>query len=140
MKMKNVKLSDIKREWHLVNAENKILGRLSSQISQILLGKNKIYYTPYLDCGDYVVVINASKVTLSAKKESQKKYYRHSNYPGGLKVKIAAQVRSQKPEELLRHAVVGMLPKNKLARTMLKKLYIFAGDNHPYADKFKDQK
>src|SRR3972149_9470878 len=136
--MKNVKTADIKRNWHLVDAEKKILGRLSTTVAQILMGKNKSYYTPYLDTGDFVVVTNAQKVALSGKKEKQKKYYHHSQFPGGLKVKTAQQVREQKPEEVIRHSVRGMLPKTKLGKLMLKKLYVFKDDKHPYSDKFKD--
>jgi len=136
--MKNVKTTDIKRSWHLIDAEKKILGRLSVNVAQILMGKNKSYYTPYLDTGDFVVVTNAQKVALSGKKEKQKKYYHHSQFPGGLKVKTAQQVREQKPEEVIRHSVRGMLPKTKLGKLMLKKLYVFKDDKHPYSDKFKD--
>ena len=137
--MKNIKLNEIKREWHLIDAENKALGRLSSQIAHILMGKNKVYYTPYLDCGDNVVVINTTKIFLSGKKENQKIYYHHSGYPGGLKSKTASEVRRQKPENLIRHGVVGMLPKNKLGKLMLQKLFIYPGSEHPYKDKLKSQ-
>ena len=136
--MENVKTTDIKRSWHLIDAEKKVLGRLSVNVAQILMGKNKSYYTPYLDTGDFVVVTNAQKVALSGKKEKQKKYYHHSQFPGGLKVKTAQQVREQKPEEVIRHSVRGMLPKTKLGKLMLKKLYVFKDDKHPYSDKFKD--
>ena len=138
--MKNVKTTDIKRSWHLIDAEKKILGRLSVNVAQILMGKNKSYYTPYLDTGDYVVVTNAQQVALSGKKEKQKKYYHHSQFPGGLKTKTAEQVRENKPEEVIRHSVRGMLPKTKLGKLMLKKLYVFKDDKHPYSDKFKDAK
>ena len=138
--MKNVKTTDIERSWYLIDAEKKILGRLSVNVAQILMGKNKSYYTPYLDTGDFVVVTNAQKVALSGKKEKQKKYYHHSQFPGGLKVKTAQQVREQKPEEVIRHSVRGMLPKTKLGKLMLKKLYVFKDDKHPYSDKFKDAK
>ena len=136
--MKNVKTTDIERSWYLIDAEKKILGRLSVKVAQILMGKNKSYYTPYLDTGDYVVVTNAQKVALSGKKEKQKNYYHHSQFPGGLKVKTAQEVRQTKPEELVRHSVRGMLPKTKLGKLMLKKLYVFKDDKHPYSDKFKD--
>ena len=122
--MKNIKPKDIKRNWHLLDAKGQVLGRLSAQISQKLMGKTKSIYTPYLDTGDYVVVINAKDVVLTGKKESQKKYYHHSGYPGGLYSKTAAKVREQKPENLLKHAVVGMLPKNKLAQKRLNRLTI----------------
>lgn len=136
--MKNIKISDVKREWHLIDAKDKVLGRLSSQIASLLMGKHKSMYTPYLDSGDNVVVINAGKVILTGKKENQKKYYRHSGYPGALKVKTASQVRQEKPEDLIRHAVVGMLPKKALGKIMRKKLYIFAGSEHSYENKFKN--
>ena len=138
--MKNVKTADINRTWHLFDAKKEVLGRLSTKIALILMGKNKSYYTPYLDTGDFVVVTNAQKVALSGKKEKQKKYYHHSQFPGGLKVKTAQQVREQKPEEVIRHSVRGMLPKTKLGKLMLKKLYVFKDDKHPYSDKFKDAK
>lgn len=138
--IKNIKQTDVKREWHLIDAQNKILGRLASDIVQKLTGKNKVYYTPYLDTGDYVVVVNAQRVLLSGKKENQKKYYRHSGYPGGLFAKTASQLRTQKPEEILRHAVVGMLPKTKLAKIMAKKLYVYSQTEHPFGDKFANSK
>lgn len=136
--MKNIKPKDIKRQWHLVDANKQILGRLSSNIARLLMGKNKSYYVPYLDTGDYVVVVNAPKVILSGKKEAQKKYYRHSGYPGSLRIKTAAQVRESKPEYMIRHAVFGMLPKTKLGKQMLKKLYIYSAGEHPHQDKFKN--
>lgn len=136
--MKNIKISDVKREWHLIDAKDKILGRLSSEIASLLMGKHKSIYTPYLDSGDNVVVINAGKIILTGKKENQKKYYRHSGYPGALKFKTASQVRQVKPEDLIHHAVVGMLPKKALGKIMRKKLYIFAGSEHPYENKFKN--
>ena len=123
-----------------MDAKNEVLGRISSEIAHILMGKNKQYYTPYLDCGDNVVVINASKVFLSAKKENQKIYYHHSGYPGGLRSRTAAQIRKQKPQDLIRHGVIGMLPKNKLGSEMLKKLFIYPGSEHPHKDKFESAK
>src|SRR3989344_5408458 len=137
--MKNVKPKDIKRGWHLIDANNQILGRLSSGVATHLMGKNKNYYVSHLDTGDFVVVINAEKVKLSGKKESQKKYYRHSGYPGGLYTKTAAQVRSAKPNDLVRHAIIGMLPKTRLGKQMLKKLFIYEGNQHPHQDKFKKE-
>src|SRR4030067_474854 len=138
--MKNVKTADINRSWHLFDAKKEVLGRLSTKIALILMGKNKSYYTPYLDTGDFVVVTNAQKVALSGKKEKQKKYYHHSQFPGGLKVKTAQQVREQKPEEVIRHSVRGMLPKTKIGKLMLKKLYFFKDDKHPYTKKFKNNR
>ncbi len=134
--MKNVKPKDVVRSWHLIDAEGKVLGRLSTQVANTLSGKNKSYYTPYIDTGDYVVIINAKKVVFSGKKEDQKVYYRHSGYPGGLKSKSVSQQRQEQPEKLLRHSIVGMLPKNKLGRAMIKKLYIYPEAENPYKDKF----
>lgn len=136
--MKNVKVSDVKRKWHLVDASNKSLGRVATQVVQFLIGKNKAIYTPYMDTGDNVVVVNAKRALLTGKKEKQKKYYRHSGYPGGLKTKTASQVRNEKPEHLMKHAIVGMMPKTKLGREMIKKLYIFQDSEHPYESKFND--
>jgi large subunit ribosomal protein L13 len=138
--MRNLKSKDIKREWHLVDAKDKVLGRLSTEVALYLMGKNKTYYTPHLDCGDFVVVINAKNVVLSGKKENQKIYYHHSGFPGGLKSKTAGKIRSQKPEELILHAVRGMLPKNKLSSKMLKKLYVFSENENPFKEKFANQK
>lgn len=137
--IKNVKVHDIKRNWHLVDAKDKVLGRIATSVALHLMGKNKSYYTPYMDTGDYVVIVNANNIRLTGKKEVQKKYYRHSGYPGGLYTKTAAQVRSAKPNDLVRHAIVGMLPKTRLGKQMLKKLYIYEGNQHPYQDKFKKE-
>ncbi|MEM3063620.1 MAG: 50S ribosomal protein L13 [Nitrososphaerota archaeon] len=134
----SLKLSEIKRDWHLIDAKGKILGRLATQIATLLQGKNKPYYVPYLDCGDYVVVINAAKVEVSGDKKESKIYYSHSGYPGGLKKITFEQLQSKKPEEIIRKAVWGMIPKTKLGRKMIKKLYVFANSNHPYHDKFKN--
>ena len=136
--MKNVTQEQIQREWHLIDAKNKVLGRIASGAAKVLMGKNKSYYTPHLDTGDYVVIFNAKEVLLTGKKEDQKKYYHHSGYPGGMYAKTAKQVRVQKPEMLIRHAISGMLPKTKLGKIMLKKLYIYPQKEHPYQDKFKE--
>lgn len=135
--MKTVKIADVKREWHLIDATGQNLGRLSTKIAAILMGKNKAIVTPYLDAGDYVVVVNSKKVAVSGKKESQKKYYHHSQYPGGLYVKKLSDLRRDRPNEILRHAIVGMLPKTKLGKLMFKKLYLFENNEHPYTEKFK---
>lgn len=134
--MKNVKPKDIKREWHLIDAKDQILGRLSTSVATMLSGKNKVQYTPYLDTGDYVVIINAAEIALSGKKEQQKKYYRYSGYPSGLKSRTVEKERALKPESIVRHAIKGMLPQNKLGRAMIKKLYIYASDENPHAAKF----
>ena len=135
--MKSIKPKDIRRVWHLIDAKEKVLGRLSTDVAMMLMGKNKAYYVPYLDTGDYVVVINAQGVKLTGKKEKQKKYYHHSQYPGGLYVKTASQVRSAKPAYMIRHSVKGMLPKTILGKQMLKKLYVYPGGEHKHQDKFK---
>lgn len=122
--------------WHLLDASGKVLGRLATEIAKILSGKNKVDYIPYLDKGDFVVVVNALKIKLSGKKENKKMYYRHSGYPGGLRSKSVKDTREEQPEQLIRHAVAGMMPKNRLARQMIKKLYIFPQKDHPYQDKF----
>lgn len=134
--MKNT-AKDIKMDWHLIDAKDKILGRIATEASMILMGKNKSSYIPYLDTGDYVVVVNAQKIKLSGKKEKQKIYYRHSGYPGGLYKRTAQDQRKQNSESLMRNAVRGMLPKTKLGKIMLKKLYIYGGEEHPYKSKFQ---
>ncbi len=126
------KLKDITRDWHVVDAEGRVLGRLASRIASILMGKEKPTYADFLDCGDFVIVVNAEKVRLTGEKLSDKLYYRHSGYPGGLKQMSAAEVLQKHPERLIRSAVKGMLPRNKLGRKMLLKLKIYAGENHPH--------
>jgi len=132
MRTESAKAEQIERKWYLVDAEGKVLGRLASRIAHILQGKHKPYYTPHLDTGDHVVVINADKVKVTGKKASQKVYYRHSGYPGGLKEIPYSKVLQEHPERILIHAVRGMLPKNKLGRKMLKKLRVYAGPDHPH--------
>lgn len=132
-----IKTKDVQRQWHLIDAQNQIMGRLSAKVATYLMGKNKSYYVPYLDTGDYVVVINAKDVVLTGKKETQKKYWRHSGYPGGLFVKTASQLRAQKPELLIKKAILGMLPKTNLGKQMAKKLYIFKDENHSFGEKFE---
>lgn len=132
------KAADIKRGWHLIDAKGKTLGRLSSEIAQLLMGKSKSYFVRNLDCGDYVVIINAKEVAVTGKKEDQKKYYRHSGYPGGFKVETLKEVRESKPEKIITHAVKGMLPQNRLRDKMLTRLFVFAGEEHTYQDKFRN--
>lgn len=126
------KPKELKREWFLVDAQDKVLGRLSSVASKILQGKHRPYYTPHWDMGDHLVIINAAKVRLTGRKEEDKIYYRHSGYPGGLKQETAASLRQRRPQELIRRAVRGMLPKNRLARRMIKKLHVYPGSEHPH--------
>lgn len=130
------KQSDIKRVWHLINLKDKILGRVSTEIAKLLMGKGKPYFVRNLDCGDYVVVINVQDVKVTGKKEDQKKYYRYSGYPGGLTTETLSKLRQRKPEDVIIHAVKGMLPQNKLRDKMLKRLLVFKGEEHPYKNKF----
>ncbi len=126
------KPSEIERKWYLVNAEGKILGRLSSRIAQILSGKDKPIYTPHMDVGDFVVVINAEKVKVTGNKEEKKIYYRHTGYPGGLKERTYQEQLDKEPQDIIRMAVRGMLPKSKLGRHMFQKLKVYAGPQHPH--------
>jgi large subunit ribosomal protein L13 len=123
---------DIKRDWHLVSAKDKVVGRLATEIAVILQGKQKPNYVPYLDNGDFIVVTNASDAKVSGRKTQQKIYTRHSGFPGGLKQETFANLQSRKPTEIIRHAVRGMLPKTKLGDKMIKKLYIYPGSEHPH--------
>jgi large subunit ribosomal protein L13 len=131
------KATDIKRGWHLVDVDGKTLGRVATDIARLLMGKGKPYFVRNLDCGDYVVVINAKDVVVSGNKEEQKNYYRHSGYPGGFKKETLKELRARKPEEIIKHAVKGMLPQNKLRDRMLKRLFVFASEEHRYKDKFR---
>jgi len=126
------KAEDAERNWVLVDAEGKILGRMATEIAAILRGKTKPTYTPHADAGDFVVVINAEKVALTGRKWSQKMYYHHSGYPGGIKAISAEKLRQKRPEEIIRKAVWGMLPKNRLGRKLIKKLKVYAGPEHPH--------
>ena len=127
------KPADVTREWFLVDAKAKTLGRLSTTLARYLSGKYKTAYTPHVDAGDYVVVINAAPVVLTGRKDEQKIYWRHSGYPGGIKGRTAGEQRALRPEFLIEHAVTGMLPKNKLAKDMLARLRVFAGPEHTHA-------
>ena len=122
----------IERTWHVVDAEDQILGRLATQIAQLLMGKHKVIYTPFLDCGDHVVVVNAEKVVLSGNKMADKLYHRHTGYPGGIKEVKARRMIREHPTRLVELAVRGMVPKTKLGRQMLSKLRVYAGPEHPH--------
>ena len=122
----------VERKWYVVDAEGKTLGRLATEISRVLRGKNKAQYTPHVDTGDFVVVVNADRVTVSGKKADQKLYRRHTGYPGGLRETSYGQMMDRKPTEILRKAVYGMMPKTRLARQQFKKLKIYAGPEHPH--------
>ena len=136
----STKNTDIKRAWHLVDVKDATLGRVASNIAQKLMGKSKPYFVRNLDCGDYVVVTNAAFVKVTGNKTAKKTYYRHSMYPGGLKAEAFDKLLGRRPEEVILHAVKGMLPQNKLRDTMLKRLYVFAADTHKYEDKFQTNK
>lgn len=131
------KAADIKRAWHLIDVKDKTLGRVSSEIAQLLMGKSKPYFVRNLDCGDYVVIVNAKHVKVTGKKELQKNYYRHSGYPGGFKVETLKDLRIRKPETIITHAVKGMLPQNRLRDKMLTRLFVFAEEEHTYQDRIK---
>ena len=129
----NTKEALAQREWHIVDADGKILGRMASEIARVLRGKNKVIFTPNADTGDFVIVINAKGVRLSGHKLDDKIYYRHTNYPGGIRSRTAANLLENKPEDLIHLAVKGMLPKNRLGRKLAAKLKVYAGAEHPHA-------
>lgn len=132
MKTYAVKASEIERRWYVVDARGKTLGRLASEIAKILMGKHKPYYSPHLDCGDYVVVVNAAQVRVTGHKLREKMYYRHSLYPGGLKEIPLYRMLEKHPARVLELAVRRMLPQNRLGRQMFKKLKVYAGSEHPH--------
>ena len=132
MKTYNAKPGEIQRDWVIVDAEGKTLGRLATQIADRLRGKSKAAFTPHVDTGDFVVVVNAEKIHVTGNKLEQKIYYRHSGYPGGLRQRTLAEQLQRRPEEVIRKAVKGMLPKNRLAAAQLKKLKVYAGPEHPH--------
>jgi large subunit ribosomal protein L13 len=133
MKTYTAKPGEIERSWYVVDAESKTLGRLATQIADVLRGKGKPAYTAHVDTGDFVIVVNAEKIHVTGNKLDQKIYYRHSGYPGGLRERTLREQLDRRPEEVLRKAVKGMLPKNKLAAAQLRKLKIYAGPEHPHA-------
>lgn len=132
MKTYALKASEIERQWWLVDASDQTLGRLATRIATLLEGKHKAIYSPHLDSGDHVVVVNAAKVKVTGNKLTQKMYYRHSNYPGGLKEESLQTLMARKPEIVIERAVKGMLPQNRLGRAMFKKLKVYAGADHPH--------
>lgn len=135
MRMKSFieKPQNVERKWFIVDAEGKTLGKVASRVASILRGKHKSIFTPHVDCGDYVIVINAEKVEVTGRKRKNKIYKRHTGYPGGLKEVTFQQLQAAKPEEIIRHAVKGMMPKGKLGRQMYKKLKVYAGPEHGHA-------
>lgn len=132
MKTQSFKKEDTQHNWVIVDASDKVLGRLASKIADKLRGKDKPIYTPHVDCGDFVVVVNAEKIKVTGNKFEDKKYYTHSLYPGGLKTKTFKDMNATKPEKIIELAVKGMLPKNKLSNQIIKKLKIYAGSEHPH--------
>ena len=133
MKTKSYKNTDLDKKWLLLDARDETLGRLSSKIASILMGKNKAQYTPHNDLGDYVVVVNAEKIRVTGNKDIQKKYYKHTGYPGGLKSSTFSEIIDKNSENVILKAVKGMLPKNKLSNSMISKLKVYEGNNHPHA-------
>ena len=126
------KKETVTRNWYVIDAVGKPLGRVASKAAVVLRGKHKPTYTPHVDCGDYIIIVNASKVLLTGNKMEDKKYYNHSQYPGGLRIRTAKEMVERYPEEMVEKAVKGMLPKNRLGRSMYKKLFVYAGENHPH--------
>ncbi len=133
MRTFSTKPSDVQRAWHVVDADNLVLGRMASEVARLLRGKHKPQFAPHLDTGDHVIVVNAAKVVLTSGKEAKKVAYRHTGYPGGLRQRSYVDVMANNPEEAVRKAVRGMLPKGPLGRLMLKKLKVYAGPTHPHA-------
>ncbi|MCF0140560.1 MAG: 50S ribosomal protein L13 [Mogibacterium sp.] len=133
MKSYIAKPAEIEHKWYVIDAEGKTLGKVAAETASILRGKKKPIYTPYIDCGDYVIIVNAEKVHVTGKKETDKIYVRHTGYPGGLRETTLGEMRAKKPEEIIRHAVKGMMPKGRLGRQMYKKLKVYAGPEHPHA-------
>jgi len=132
MKTHSTKASDIEREWHVIDASGKTLGRLATEVATLLRGKHKPLYAPHLDTGDFVIVVNAASVRVTGNKAKQKIYYRHSQYPGGLKRISFAEMLDKHPTRIIEHAVKGMLPHNRLGAAMLKKLKVYPGPDHPH--------
>jgi large subunit ribosomal protein L13 len=133
MKTWNAKAHEIERRWYVVDAEGETLGRLATRIADTLRGKRKPEFTPHVDTGDFVVVVNAEKISVTGDKLQQKRYYRHSGYPGGLRSRSLGEMLQRRPEEVIRLAVKGMLPRNRLGRAQLRKLKVYAGPDHPHA-------
>lgn len=127
------KKENIERNWYVIDAEGKTLGRVATKAAHVLRGKHKVTYTPYVDCGDYVIIVNADKVVLTGNKLEDKKYYNHSGFPGGLRERNAKEMIEKYPEEMVERAVKGMLPHNRLGRAMYKKLFVYTGNEHKHA-------
>lgn len=134
------KPADVQRQWHLIDAKGRVLGSVASEVAQLLIGKHKPTFTPHVDGGDYVVVINASEIEVTGNKEQDKIYYRHTGYPGGLRQENFAKLRDRAPEQIIEKAVKGMIEDNKLQTPRMRRLKVFAGEEHPYEDKLKAKK
>lgn len=132
MKTLFAKDTDVERKWHVIDADGLVVGRLATKVADILRGKNKAIYTPHTDTGDFVVIVNAKKVRFTGNKLEQKKYYHHTGYPGGIRMKTAKELMSETPEKVIISAVRGMLPKNRLAKKQLSKLKVYSGPEHPH--------
>ena len=139
MKTESIKSSEIVRDWYIVDAKDKTLGRLASSIAQILRGKNKVNFSPNLDMSDFIIVINADKVVLTGNKQNTKEYWRHTGYPGGQKTISFQKMLEQKPDQVIRSAVKGMLPHNKLGRKLLNHLKVYSGSSHPHGAQLPKQ-
>ncbi len=133
MKTLSAKKTDVTKKWHIIDAEGLVVGRLASRVAMVLRGKDKAIFTPHVDTGDFVIIINAEKVRFTGRKLDQKLYYRHSGYPGGLKMESAKDVLKTKPERIIMRAVKGMIPKTTLGRQQLTKLKVYSGTDHPHA-------
>ena len=129
---KHANAASVQRKWHVVDGTNQTVGRICSKIASVLRGKNKAYYSPHVDCGDYVIVINSEKVVFTGNKIDYKEYQHVTGYPGGQKIEIAKDLQKRRPEVIVERAVKGMLPKNRLGRQMIKKLFVYVGDKHPH--------
>ena len=139
MKTYQATAQDRERDWYVVDAADRTLGRLATQIADVLRGKRKPTYTPHVDVGDFVIVVNAEKVAVTGNKREDKRYWRHSGYPGGIRSRTLGDLLEKRPEEVIRRAVTGMLPRNRLARQQLRKLKIYAGPDHPHQAQKPDQ-
>jgi large subunit ribosomal protein L13 len=129
---KFIKTEDANRKWYVIDAENQVLGRLAAKVAKVIRGKNKAIFTPNMDTGDFVIVVNAEKIKLTGKREQQKSYFSHSGYPGGVTNSSYAEMKENKPEYIIEHAVKGMLPKNRLGRKLIRKLKVYSGTEHPH--------
>lgn len=128
-----IKAEDADRKWYVVDATDQVLGRMAAQVARVIRGKNKAVFTPNMDTGDFVIIINADKVKMTGKRELQKTYFSHSGYPGGVKIRSYAEMMAKNPEAIIHKAVRGMLPKNRLGKQLVKKLKVYTGDKHPHS-------